>query len=91
MKEHVKALINEHRDLNNHINKIERFVYDCDGTNHLLNMNNKSPKAARKDCMEYANLTIQLRGMKMYRDALVCRLLNAGVIIKDGHYMTEVE
>jgi hypothetical protein len=54
-------------------------------------MNNKSPKAAERDCMEYANLVIQLKGMKMYRDALTARLLNSGVIIKDGHYMTEVE
>jgi hypothetical protein len=91
MKEHVKVLINEHRDLNNHINKIERFVYNCDGTNYLLNMNNKSPKAAERNCIEYANLVIQLKGMKMYRDALTARLLNSGVIIKDCHYMTEVE
>lgn len=54
-------------------------------------MNNKQPKVARRDCLEYANFTIQLRGMKMYRDALTARLLNAGIIIKDGHYMAEVE
>lgn len=91
MKEDLKVLINEHKKLNIHIEQVERFVYDCDDTNHLLNMNNKSPKEARKDCIEYANLVIQLRGMKMYRDALTARLLNAGIIIKDGHYMIEVE
>jgi hypothetical protein len=89
--ENLKNLIEEHKELNARIEKVECFVYDCNGTNHLLNMNNKSPKAAERDCMEYANLTIQLRGMKMYRDGLTARLLNAGIIIKDGHYMTEVE
>lgn len=91
MKEHLKNLIEEHKELNARIEKVEYFVYDYDGNNHLLNMNNKSPKAAKRDCMEYANITIQLRGMKMYRDALTTRLLNAGIIIEDGRYMTEVE
>ena len=91
MEEYVKLLIEEHKELNARIKIVEHFVYDCDGNNSLLNMNNKQPKVARRDCLEYANFTIQLRGMKMYRDALTARLLNAGIIIKDGHYMAEVE
>ena len=91
MKEYVKLLIEDHKELNARIETVEHFVYDRDGNNSLLNMNNKSPEVAKRDCLEYANLTIQLRGMKMYRDALTARLLNARIIIKDGHYMAEVE
>lgn len=90
MKECIKRMIDEHRVLDMRIKKVEQVVYDGD-SNPLLNMNDKSTEAAKRDCIEYANLTIQLRGMKMYRDALTARLFNAGIIIKDGHYMTEVE
>lgn len=91
MKEYVKGMIEEHKDLNARIEKLQYFVYDCNADNPLLNMNNKSAEEAKRDCIEYATLTIQLRGMKMYRDALTARLLNARIIIKDGHYMAEVE
>lgn len=85
----LKKLIEEHKELNGRIERLEDFIYNLN--NSLLIMDNKTQSEAKRDCLEYANLTIQLRGMKMYIDALTARLLNKGVIIKDGHYMTEVE
>lgn len=79
MKDYVAKMIQEHAQLVTRIEKLHNFIYDEYGR-----PKNPSPVSI----VDYGNMCIQLRAMKMYRDALEARLENAGIWY-DGHGYSE--
>lgn len=65
MKDYIKKMIDEHKELVVRIQKLHAYVYS--------NASNKDSK------VEFANKCIQLAAMKKYEEALRARLENAGV------------
>lgn len=65
MKDYIKRMIDEHKELVVRIQKLHAYVYS---------------NASNEDCkVEFANKCIQLSAMKKYEEALRARLENAGV------------
>lgn len=81
MKEFVKNMIIEHKELCEKIERLNEVVYNQD--NEIHKQTNK---------IDYANMSIQLNAMKTYANALECRINNQGVYIdEDGKYIQEVD
>lgn len=78
MEDFVKRMIVEHKELCERIDKLDAFVHNLD-----------TPKNVHP--VEYANLCIQLRGMKMYEDALRARLHNQGVEVDGDNYYATIK
>ena len=78
MEDFVKRMIVEHKELCERIDKLDAFVHNVD-----------TPKNVHP--VEYANLCIQLRGMKMYEDALRARLHNQGVEVDGDNYYATIK
>lgn len=71
MTDYQKELIKEHKELCARINELSNDIY---GQN-------------TDDKIEYANKCIQLKGMKMYYEALSARIINTGIVIDcDGYF-----
>ena len=79
MEKYVARMIEEHAQLVTRIEKLHNFIYDEYGR-----PKNPSPVSI----VDYGNMCIQLRAMRMYRDALEARLENAGIWY-DGHGYSE--
>lgn len=78
MKDFVKRMIIEHKELGNKIEKLEAFI----GGEALEKVHK----------IEFANLALQLRAMKDYYDILGIRLENQNVCIdEDGEYYEKVD
>lgn len=76
MTEYQKELIIEHKELVARMNELANDVYG----------QNADAK------IEYANKCIQLKGMKIYYEALSARLHNAGIfIMNDDSYVEKVD
>lgn len=78
MEDFVKRMIVEHKELCERIDKLDAFVHNID-----------TPKNVHP--VEYANLCIQLRGMKMYEDALRAILHNQGVEVDGDNYYATIK
>lgn len=76
MEKFVTKMIAEHSELVERTAKLNSFVY--------------SEESSKVPAPEFANLCIQLRGMKMYEEALRARLLNQGVVYEDGEYFEHI-
>lgn len=74
MTDYQKELIVEHKELFARMNELANDIY---GQN-------------ADDKIEYANKCIQLKGMKMYYEALSARLVNAGIAIDCGGYFEHI-
>lgn len=78
MKDFVKRMIDEHKELVARIDKLKDFVYN-DGT------------PSKVPIIEYANLCIQLKAMRVYADTLETRLANQGICLDNGVYFEAVD
>lgn len=74
MEAFVQRMIDEHAELLIRIDKLEEYIYN--------------PKN-NDDKIEYANKCLQLRGMKIYAEALGVRLANQGIQF-DGENYAEI-
>ena len=72
MKDYVKMMIKEHRELGSRIKELDAYVY--------------GPGIKQDSTDEVINKAIQLRGMRMYYDALSARLFNSGIRFSDNEY-----
>lgn len=79
MEDYVARMIQEHAQLVTRIEKLHNFIYDEYGRP-------KDPSPV--SIVDYGNMCIQLRAMRVYRDALEARLENAGIWY-DGHGYSE--
>ena len=78
MKDFVKRMVIEHKELCEKIDRLQNFVYDEKKSNSV----NK---------VDYANMCIQLNAMKTYANALECRINNQGIYIDEtGEYVQKV-
>lgn len=77
MEGYIERMIQEHKELVVHIDKLHSWVY---GGAH-----------EKVDAAEFANEAIQLRAMKVYEEALRARLYNAGVNFVDGEYLVSID
>lgn len=77
MEDYVKRMIIEHKDLVIKISKLEAFIY--------------SPKAKDINRFDFANMCVQLNGMKLYEKALMARIVNKGIVFEDGDYFVAVD
>ena len=72
MKDYVKRMIEEHKELLVRIKKLDAYIY--------------GPGIKQDSTDEAINKAIQLRGMRMYYDALSARLFNVGIRFSDNEY-----
>lgn len=72
--EYLSRAIEEHKQLVDRINKLDSFIYKGD--------TNGVSKA------DFANMCIQLKGMRIYEEALRSRLENAGIRCNNGYCVT---
>lgn len=77
MKEFVKRMINEHRELTERIDKLDANVF--------------SEESDGDDKVEFANKCVQLSAMKKYAEALAARLYNQGIRFNGDEYLEVVE
>lgn len=81
MKDFVKRMIIEHKELCEKIDKLNEVVY-----------NDENPIHKQVNKYDYANMCMQLMSMKNYANALECRLNNQGVYIDaDGDYAEKIK
>lgn len=81
MEDYVARMIQEHAQLVTRIEKLHNFIYDEMGNpkqNLLVSF------------VDYANMCIQLKAMRVYCDALGARLENAGIWFDGTTYREEV-
>ena len=76
MKDHIKRMITEHKELVARIEKLYSYVY---GT-----------QSDDDDKVEFANKCIQLKAMRIYEEALFARLENQGIACSNGEYFEKV-
>lgn len=77
MEGYIERMIQEHKELVPRIQKLHNWVHG-DAYKHV-------------DATEFANECIQLKGMKIYEEALRARLTNAGVIFDNGDYLISID
>lgn len=77
MEGYIERMIQEHKELVPRIQELHNWVY---GGAH-----------EKVDAAEFANECIQLKGMKIYEEALRARLTNAGVIFDNGDYLISID
>lgn len=76
MNSYKQSLIAEHQQLVVKLTKLNNYIYSGDG--------------AKDDNVEFANKCVQLRGMRMYEEALRARLNNVGIAIDENNYFEHV-
>ena len=76
MKEFVKRMINEHKELIARVSALEAYIY--------------SEQSDKDDKVEFANKCLQLKGMKIYLEALSARLENQGILFDGQRYYNVV-
>lgn len=76
MKDFVKRMVEEHKDLVLRTEKLHNYIY--------------SEKSDNDDKYEFTNKCIQLVAMKKYEEALRARLENQGVHFEEGAYFERV-
>ena len=76
MNTYQKKLIVEHAELAGRITRLDAWIYG------------KNSEQDNKD--EFANKCIQLKGMRIYEEALRARLVNAGIVFEGGQYFERV-
>ena len=69
--------IQEHKELVPRIQKLHNWVH--------------GDAYKQVDAVEFGNECIQLKGMKIYEEALRARLTNAGVIFDNGDYLISID
>ena len=77
MEGYIERMIQEHKELVPRIQKLHNWVHG-EAYKHV-------------DATEFANECIQLKGMKIYEEALRARLTNAGVIFDNGDYLVSID
>lgn len=77
MKGFLKRMIEEHKELTVRIQRLHGYVYG-DGRQN-------------DDKEEFANKCLQLKGMKLYEEALRIRLNNKGIVYENGVYFEVVD
>lgn len=77
MENFVNRMIQEHKELVPRIQKLHAWVH--------------GDAYKQVDATEFANECIQLKGMKVYEEALRARLFNAGVTYDDGQYLIAID
>lgn len=83
MEDYVARMIQEHAQLVTLIDKLHDFIYNECGYP-------KPFDPSKVTVVDYANMCIQLKAMKVYRDALGARLENAGIWFDGTTYREEV-
>jgi hypothetical protein len=83
MEDYVARMIQEHAQLVTRIDKLHNFIYNECGYPRPFN-------PSKVTVVDYANMCIQLKAMKVYRDALGARLENAGIWYDGTTYREEV-
>ena len=83
MEKYVARMIEEHAQLVTRIDKLHDFIYDEYGYPRPFD-------SSKITVVDYANMCIQLKAMKVYRDALGARLENAGIWYDGTTYREEV-
>lgn len=73
----INQMIQEHKELVVRINNLHAWVH--------------GDTYKKVDATEFANECIQLKGMKVYEEALRARLFNAGVNFVDGQYLISID
>lgn len=76
MKDFVKRMVVEHKELVARIEKLHNYIY--------------SEKSNADDKVEFANKCIQLASMKKYEEALRARLENQGIGFNGTDYVEVV-
>ena len=77
MEGYIERMIQEHKELVVRIDKLHTWVY--------------GDAYKQVDATEFANECIQLKGMKIYEEALRARLYNAGVKIMGVDYLVAID
>ena len=77
MEGYIERMIQEHKELVPRIQKLHNWVH--------------GEAYKQVDATEFANECIQLKGMKIYEEALRARLTNAGVIFDNGDYLVAID
>lgn len=77
MESYIERMIQEHKELVVRIDKLHAWVH--------------GDAYKQVDATEFANECIQLKGMKIYEEALRARLTNAGVIFDNGDYLISID
>lgn len=83
MTEYQKALIREHRELSEKIEKLEKVVYN-DKNRDIKHI--KTQDDLNYVMIEFGNMCIQLSSYKKAKEALTARLHNNGINIVNGRY-----
>ena len=73
----IQQMIQEHKELVPRIQNLHNWVH--------------GDAYKQVDATEFANECIQLKGMKIYEEALRARLTNAGVIFDNGDYLISID
>ena len=76
MEAFVRRMIDEHLELTARVRNLEKFVY--------------SDESSKVNRAEFANMCIQLKGMRIYEEALAARLINQGVVFENGQYFEKL-
>lgn len=76
MENFVRRMIDEHAELKTRISKLEKFIY--------------SDKSDNVNKVDFANMCIQLKAMRMYESALGARLVNQNIVFEDSQYYERV-
>lgn len=76
MEKYIAKMIEEHAQLTERLRKLEDYIYGQNGRDD--------------DKIEFANKCVQLRGMRVYHDALSARLDNAGIYFDGEKYVERI-
>ncbi len=87
MKDHVKRMITEHKELSEKVMKLKSFISSENGINIFTNIeNNKTQEAIISNMVQFANLCMQLHTMEQYLGLLDVRLSDEGIYFQNGEY-----
>lgn len=77
MEGYIERMIQEHKELIVRIDKLHAWVH--------------GDAYKQVNATEFANECIQLKGMKIYEEAISARLFNAGVNFVNGEYLISID
>ena len=83
MEKYVARMIQEHAELVTRIDKLHDFIYNEYGYPKPLN-------PSKVSVVDYTNMCIQLKAMRVYCDALGARLENAGIWFDGRDYREKI-
>lgn len=87
MKDYVKRMITEHKELSEKIINLKSFIRGENGINVFNNIeNNKTQGEIINNMADFANICMQLHTMEQYLGLLDVRLHNEGIIFRNGQY-----